>query len=102
MKTPYKLSKDYTALFELLCKGYELAGYVDYDSMKDGKHILRDIVKIKRHSAWDIMFSVRGCQYGGVSKWHGEEMQFAKVKVSSELEAFKLAAEICNLEFIEP
>ncbi|WP_286969445.1 hypothetical protein [Algoriphagus sp.] len=44
MKTPYKLSKDYAALFELLCEGYQLAGYVDYDSMKDGRQWLIYIV----------------------------------------------------------
>lgn len=101
MKTPYKLSKDYQKLFKLLCEGYELAGFVDYDSMRDGKNILRDIVKIKRLSEWEIMFSVRGCQYGGVDKWHGDQMKIAGHKVSSELEAFKIAATMCKLEFID-
>lgn len=102
MKTPYKLSKDYHKLFILLCEGHQLAGYVDYDAMRDGKDIRRDIVAIKRFDPWDIMFSVRGCQYGGISKWHGEELEFRGQKVATELEAFELAAYSCNLEFIEP
>lgn len=72
----YSLSKDYEKLFDLLCAGYVLVGWVDYvtHTSADGKNELqRDVVQIRRHGEYDIFVGVRGTCYGSIYPFHQEK-----------------------------
>lgn len=62
IKTPYDLSKDYELLFKLICEGYRIPCWIDYDWSHDGD-IARDICYCRRFEEWHISLSARGIGY---------------------------------------
>jgi len=86
----YELSKDYNKLYELICDGQIVAGFVDYDGCDE---IQRDIAMILRHKEFDISILVRGTTYASV--WGYER----KTRIS-EQELFIRACQRTNLEWI--
>jgi len=90
---PYKLSKDYDKLFQLICENNKVAAFVDY---KPGKEFTecRDICTIKRfNERGDIQISSRGIGYGGVYE--------IDVNKNNEKDLFIDACKSLNLEWIE-
>ena len=86
----YKISRDYENLFELICKGFIVAAFVDY-KFSDGQ-LARDICKIQRLEEWRIMIGVRGMSYGDIYPFDADH--------GTELEVFKRNCERMNLEWI--
>ncbi len=68
----YKLSKDYKHLYNLICNGYIVAGFVDY-TIREAIKPYRDIVKIERREPYYIDIGVRGISYGSVHKFMEKE-----------------------------
>jgi hypothetical protein len=62
-KKLHKTSKDYTRLFELLRKGYEIICYVDYNFVGSTSKPCRDICRA-RMSGNRFSFGARGIEYG--------------------------------------
>jgi hypothetical protein len=88
----YSLSKDYKRLYELLCAGHTIVGFVDYDRHGDNVEPIRDVVKIVRRREFDIMIGVRGCSYGDVFPY--------MKKTLSELEVLVSVCTVNNLEWV--
>ena len=89
------LSKDYNALYDLLCKGQEAVGFVNYKfrSMIADESIppCRDVCQIRRRDEFDIDFVARGISYGSVGT-------YSKGKVS-ELTEFLAECKRMDLEW---
>lgn len=83
--TKYKTSTDYERLYELVKDGLEAVVYIPSNKKMD-------IARIRRFKEKDIIISVSGTQYGGVSAY--EE--------GSEKELFIKDCKCLNLEYIEP
>ena len=94
---PYKLSRDYNKLFNLICDKKRIVGFVDYDFNRDEKIICRDICTIQRHGEYEIQISARGICYCSVDPWHKEDWVDL-----TEKEVFGKICEAINLEFIFP
>ena len=94
---PYKVSRNYVELFELISDGHEMPCYVDY-SFPPRRHqeekIYRDICRARRRCSFDISFGARGICYGDISSWH-KENGFREVDVFVDL------YKSLNVEFIE-
>lgn len=92
----YRLSRDYSALFQLVSKGMIIAAFVDYRFRgDDDSPPMRDICAVKYRGPWQITISVRGIGYGGLDPWladrgESEETCFARICAAQ------------NLEWIEP
>lgn len=93
---PTYLSRDYNALYDLLCKGGEAMGYVDMKWPHDGS-ITRDVCKVVRFKEWDIDMLARGVGYGNVRKW-----EHRPTNGMSEREALIHECQRLNLEFLAP
>lgn len=91
---PYKMSRNYTQLFDLICDGNEIPCIVDYSFRDDDTRTYRDICKVRRFKEFQISFSARGISYGDVSSWHQEE-GFIEIDYFFEL------CKSLNVEFIE-
>ncbi len=92
--SPYKISRNYTELFELICNGHEIPCFVDYSYLDNDKRIYRDICRVRRRAEFDISFGARGIGYGDISSWH-------KGKGKIEIDVFIDLCERLNVEFIE-
>lgn len=94
LKIGYDLSRDYGLLFDKLCEGYCIVGFVDYNftSLKDKYPPSRDVVSIKRRAEFVISIGVRGIQYGGIECWHKYQ--------GKERDVFIKECESLNLEWV--
>jgi hypothetical protein len=92
--TPYKISKNYTQLFELICIGHEIPCIVDYSYPNNGTETYRSICRVRRFKEFDISFGSRGIEYGCVSYWHKENGE-------REIDYFVELCKSLNVEFIE-
>jgi hypothetical protein len=92
--TPYKISKNYTQLFELICIGHEIPCIVDYSYRDNDKKIYRDLCRVRRPKDFFIMFGSRGIEYGSISSWHKENGE-------REIDYFVELCKSLNVEFIE-
>ena len=92
--SPYKISRNYTELFELICNGHEIPCFVDYSYLDNDKRIYRDICRARRRFEFDISFEARGIGYGDVSWWQ-------KGEGKREIDIFVDLCERLNVEFIE-
>ena len=84
----YTLSRDYARLFDLLCTGQVLVGWVRYSES------LRDVVKIERRAEFDIYIGVRGICYTDLGTFDREK--------GEERDVFAARCESVDLEWIEP
>lgn len=87
-----ELRTDYDALFEHICKSekHTALGLVDYEPREKP---LRDVVRVRRWEAWDIVVGVRGMQYGGVASYD-------RKKGGTEREKFVEDCKRMNLAFV--
>lgn len=92
--TPYKISRNYTQLFDLICDGHEIPCFVDYSFRDDDLRKYRDICRVRRFREFEISFGSRGIGYGDVSSWHKE-------KGVREIDYFTELCESLNIEYIE-
>ena len=92
--SPYKMSRNYSELFELICNGHEIPCFVDYSYLDNDERVYRDICRVRRRGEFDISFGARGIGYGDISSWH-------KGNGERELDAFVRLCEMLNVEFIE-
>lgn len=94
-RSVYSLSRDYTKLFRLICKGQRIAAWADTFSMRDAEGSpYRDICEVRRTGEYKIMISARGTGYGNVWPFMKEE--------GTEEDVFTKACQGCNLEWIDP
>jgi len=97
MTAYYSLSRDYSALYELISNGSTIVGFVDHKWMDD--RVARDVCKIIRHEENRISIGSRGMGYGSVDDWdlynddHTEKNFFIEVCKSCNLEWIKEKAE---------
>jgi hypothetical protein len=91
---PYKISKNYNELFELICQGHQIPCFVDYSYRDDDETVFRDICRVTRRADFYISFGARGISYGDISSWHKENGE-------REIDAFVGLCKILNVEFIE-
>lgn len=93
--SPYHLSRDYSKLYELICRGFRMAGWVDsFNRIDPDETPLRDICEIRREEEYQIMISARGTGYGNVWPFMKDE--------GEERDLFIKICESCNLEWIDP
>ena len=92
--TPYKMSRNYTELFDLICEGHEIPCFIDYSFKDDDVKKYRDICRVRRFVEFEISFGARGIGYGDVSSWHKEQG-------SREIDYFVELCKSLNVEFIE-
>jgi len=83
-------SKDYKALYTLICNGKVVLAQVDYSLFDDDTPPSRDAVNVKRFKEYNISIWCRGHQYGGV-----DEIDC----IEPELDAFVKECERLNLEW---
>lgn len=92
----YRLSRDYQALYALLCKGHVAVGFVDYrfDRSDPNEVPSRDVVQLRRDAECSIFMGVRGMSYGSIYRFmcvgRGEEATFVSI------------CEAVNLEWLPP
>ena len=91
---PYKISRNYTELFELISNGHEIPCFVDYPFRADDLVKSRDICRVRRRESFDIYFGARGIEYGSISSWH-------KQNGEREIDVFVDLCKMLNVEFIE-
>jgi hypothetical protein len=91
---PYKMSRNYSELFELISNGHEIPCFVDYSFRNDDLVKSRDICRVRRRGVFDISFGARGISYGDISSWH-------KGNGEREVDAFHNLCKMLNVEFIE-
>lgn len=93
---PYRMSRNYTELFELICYGHEVPCFVDYSFKDDNPNAnkYRDICRVRRRGTFEILFDSRGIEYGSISSWHKENG-------SREIDVFSELCKSLNVEFIE-
>lgn len=89
----YQLSTDFDRLFDLLLKGQEILGFVDYDG--GGGKPWRDVCRIRRLEGYRIIASCRGITYFSVDPWLKEDSAL------SEREIFCGMCQDANLEWVE-
>jgi hypothetical protein len=92
--SPYKMSRNYSELFELICNGHEIPCFVDYSYRDNDERVYRDICSVRRRAEFDISFGARGIGYGDVSSWHKENG-------GREIDVFVNLCKTLNVEFIE-
>lgn len=92
--TPYRMSRNYTELFELISVGHEVPCFIDYSYRDNDTHTYRDICRVRRFKEFDISFGARGIGYGDVSSWHKENGE-------REIDVFSALCKMLNVEFIE-
>lgn len=92
--SPYKMSRNYTELFDLICEGHEIPCFIDYSFNDEDLVKYRDICRVRRRSSFNISFGARGIGYGDVSSWHKEEGM-------REIDVFCELCKMLNVEFIE-
>jgi hypothetical protein len=92
--TPYRMSRNYTELFELICIGHEIPCIVDYFFRDDDVRKYRDICRVRRFAEFQISFGSRGVEYGSISSWHKENGE-------REIDYFVELCKSLNVEFIE-
>jgi hypothetical protein len=92
--SPYKLSRNYSKLFELISIGHEIPCFVDYSYKDNDERVYRDICRVRRRAKFDISFGARGISYGDISSWHKENGE-------REIDAFFNLCETLSVEFIE-
>jgi len=93
-KLPYRLSRDYSKLYELADSGHRLVGFVDHKFTDDQEISFRDVVGIHKHGD-SIGLGVRGIGYGEVSDWMATFHKMEKPVL------FRRLCEQVNLEWIE-
>jgi hypothetical protein len=91
---PYRMSRNYTELFELISVGHEVPCFVDYSFRDDDTRTYRDICCIRKRGSFDISFGARGIEYGSISSWHKENGE-------REIDVFSDLCKMLNVEFIE-
>ena len=64
----YQTSRNYSALYDLLCKGVEVLCYVDM-KFSDGD-VYRDVARARRPEEWVISVGARGICYGEIRPSH--------------------------------
>jgi hypothetical protein len=84
----YNLSIDYDGLFNVLCSGEAVAGFVLYEGQ------LTDVCQLLRRGEFDIFIGARGIQYGGLYPYMR--------KHGNEREVFIKHCENIGLKWIEP
>ena len=91
-KTPYKLSKNYEKLFQLICDDNEMVAFVDYEFKTDKTIVCKDVCTVRRHEPFRINMGVRGITYASVDSWDNEY---------KEKDLFIAICKSVNLEWIE-
>lgn len=90
------LSKDYKKLYELLCDGDKVTGFLTTEKgKKSSESDCRDICNINRIKEWQITFSLKDRVFSQVSHIN------SVMGYHTEEEAFILICEELNIEFIE-
>lgn len=89
----YNFSRDYEALYYFLLRGNEPVAIVDYIFHASGRSY-RDVCRIRRHND-EIVFGVRGMEYGNVGKY---ESKNGLPQVTNFVDECKRM----NLEWIDP
>jgi hypothetical protein len=92
----YAMSRDYEALYDLLCKGGEAFCLVDMD-WNDGTPPSRDAARIRRREEWYIDVGARGICYGGVRPYHKRNGEF-----KDEFKEMEAKCQRLNLEWLAP
>jgi hypothetical protein len=92
--SPYKMSRDYALLFDLIAVGHEVPCFVDYTFRDNQQEVYREICRVRRRGKFDISFGARGIDYGDITSWHKENGE-------RETDAFFDLCERLNVEFIE-
>jgi hypothetical protein len=69
------MSRDYSALYDLLVAGGEAFCLVDM-KWKDEDKPLRDSARIRRHEEWSIDVGARGICYGDIRPYHKRNGEF--------------------------
>lgn len=93
MKIQYALSKDFDKLYDLICEGNTVVGFVDYKFQLDGK-VFRDVCKITRYKENNINIGARGMRYGSVDDFD------LYLDTHTERSVFISVCIYCNLEWI--
>lgn len=92
----YRLSRDYSKLFQLISSGVTIAAFVDYRFRGDDNlPPMRDICAVKYRGPWQVTISARGIGYGGLDPWLADRGEDEKL-------IFARICEAQNLEWIEP
>lgn len=76
-QTPYCLSTDYALLYQWLCDGLTVVGFVDHESAQLSELSgtpRRDVCMIRRDAAWTITAWGRGIAYLSLYPWSAEGM----------------------------
>lgn len=92
-KSPYKLSRDYNKMFDLICKGFEVFCYVE--SVKVDGEIIKDPALCRRRGEWNIQIGVRGLSYLYIIP------NFDTNKNSTEIDHFVLCCKQRGVEFVD-
>jgi len=95
-KIPYKFSKDYDKLYDIICQGNEIVSFVDYKSKIDNTlFICRDVCTVRRLNKYNFQFSARGIGYGGLYGSYNETD-------GDEKQMFIAICHNLNVDWIEP
>lgn len=89
----YKLSRDYIALFNLLCDENTALGFVKAPDWC-GANARKDPVMIYRNAPYDIFMGVRGTGYGSVYPYQQDD--------GDEGALFAGSCRLNDLEWVEP
>lgn len=88
------MSKDYCALYDLLCEGRDAFCLVDM-SFTNPDHVCRDVARVRRREEWRIDIGARGIGYGDVTP-------YGKNRHATERDALVEECKRMNLEWIAP
>ncbi len=88
----YPLSRDYSKLYSLICRGFRAAAFVDY--VLNDQQVARDICSVRRRDAFQISIAARGIEYGGI-------FRFQQSDGIGEADLFCKHCEAINLEWID-
>jgi hypothetical protein len=88
------MSKDYCALYDLLCEGRDAFCLVDM-SFTNPDHVCRDVARVRRREEWRIDIGARGIGYGDVTP-------YGKNRHATERDALVKECKRMNLEWIAP
>lgn len=93
----YNLSYDYKKLYQFVCSGFVIVGFVDYkDKIGNEEYFFRDVCQIRKLGEFEIHFFSRGKNYGSID----QNLRDWKKGITEE-ELFCLVCKTHNLGFID-